>query len=65
MKRLIKKSYESGQTLPIPILVKDIQDKIENNMDGITYDTELNKEFNFENLYDCPEWSLQQNGGKQ
>jgi hypothetical protein len=63
MKRLIK-SYESGQTNPVPILVRDIQDKIDNNLDGIQYGPSISREFEFEELSDNAEWSLQQNGGK-
>lgn len=63
MKRLIK-AYEFGNTFPVPILVKDIQDKIENNqITDITYGPNISREFLFEKGLDNSEWALQQTGG--
>lgn len=65
MKRLIK-SYEYGQSIPAPIVVKDIQDKITNDdISGIQYGPSISREFNFEDNLDYSEWALQQMGGKK
>lgn len=65
MKRLIK-SYEYGQSIPVPIVVKDIQDKITNDdISGIQYGPSISREFNFEDNLDYSEWALQQMGGKK
>lgn len=63
MKRLIK-AYEFGFTSPVPILVKDIQDKIENDeINDITYGPNISREYLFEKDLDNAGWALQQTGG--
>jgi len=60
MKRLIK-SYEYGNSSPIPILVKDIENKICNDdINDIQYNSTIDRTFGFEELYDCAEWNLRQ-----
>lgn len=58
MKRLIKKSYTPPNA---GILVKDIDSKIENDdISKITYNSTIDRTWQFEKDIDNSEWSLQQ-----
>lgn len=48
--------------IPMGILIKDIDKKIvnEDEIEDITYNSNIDREFTFEKSIDNPEWSLQQ-----